>query len=333
MFSSFSVYATCAPTNGQAGHEGSLREIENAARWSEDAGCAGILVYTDNGLADPWLVSEVVMSATQRLAPLVAVQPLYMHPYTAAKMITTLGLLKCRSVHLNMLAGGFKNDLIALGDNTPHERRYDRTTEYTTVLMDLLRGEKPVSFSGDFYHTENLKLTPPLPKELLPKVLLSGSSEAGLAASRRLGATAIQYPQPPDKYTHKVSGDTIDYGIRIGIIARSDSAEAWRIAEERYPEDRKGQITHQLSMKVSDSTWHRQLSELGSYAGERNPYWLRPFENYKTFCPYLVGSYEEVAEVVHGYLDLGYKTFILDVPGSPDDFEHSSRVFELAEGG
>ena len=35
------------------------------------------------------------------------------------------------------------------------------------------------------------------------------------------------------------------------------------VARERFPEDRKGQITHQLAMKVSDSAWHRQLSELG----------------------------------------------------------------------
>jgi hypothetical protein len=32
---------------------------------------------------------------------------------------------------MNMLAGGFKNDLITMNDSTPHDRRYDRPTEYT----------------------------------------------------------------------------------------------------------------------------------------------------------------------------------------------------------
>ena len=40
-----------------------------------------------------------------------------------------------------MLAGGFKNDLVALGDQTEHDDRYARTVEYTQILTALLRGE------------------------------------------------------------------------------------------------------------------------------------------------------------------------------------------------
>src|SRR5689334_13726612 len=87
------------------------RRIADVARWSEAAGCTGILVYTDNSLADPWLVSQIVIESTQTLCPLVAVQPVYMHPYTVAKMVSTLGFLHGRRLFLNMVAGGFKNDL------------------------------------------------------------------------------------------------------------------------------------------------------------------------------------------------------------------------------
>jgi alkanesulfonate monooxygenase len=38
---------------------------------------------------------------------------------------------------------------------------------------------------------------------------------------------------------------------------------------------------------------------------KRMPYWLRSFENYKTFCPYLVGSYSTVAEELARYIALG----------------------------
>ena len=34
----------------------------------------------------------------------------------------------------------------------------------------------------------------------------------------------------------------------------------------------------------------------GADGERRSPYWLGPFHNYKTFCPYLVGSYERVAD-------------------------------------
>ena len=75
----------------------------------------------------------------------------------------------------------------------------------------------------------------------------------------------------------------------------------------------------------------RGVSELGEHAaGEDNPYWLLPFENYKTFCPYLVGSYDTVAEEVARYRAVGYETFILDVPESPEELEHIGMVFDRA---
>jgi alkanesulfonate monooxygenase len=62
-----------------------------------------------------------------------------------------------------------------------------------------------------------------------------------------------------------------------------------------------------------------------------SPYWLVPFENYKTFCPYLVGSYECVAGELARYARAGYRTFILDVPPSQEELEHVGIAFAKAE--
>src|SRR5262245_15054921 len=308
-----------------------LKRVEDVARWSDEAGYAGILVYTDNGIADPWLVSQVILRSTKTLCPLVAIQPIYMHPYSAAKMVSTLAFLHERRIYLNMLAGGFKNDLIALNDETPHDDRYVRTVEYTLIMKALLSSPEPVTFEGKYYKVTNLKMTPPLPEDLSPGILISGSSDAGLAAAREIGATAVKYPKPPGEEVDQ-RGDTIDSGVRVGIIAREDSGEAWRVGHERFPEDRKGQITHKLAMKVSDSQWHKQLSELGEQpVSDQNPYWLGPFENYNTFCPYLVGSYDIVADEVARYISLGFTTFILDIPPSEDEIGHTAVVFERAQ--
>jgi alkanesulfonate monooxygenase len=256
-----------------------------------------------------------------------------MHPYSVAKMITSFAHLYGRRVYLNMVAGGFKNDLLALSDFTPHDERYARLLEYTTVIQSLLRTADPISFEGRYYKVTNLKLTPPLPAELMPGMLVSGSSEAGMDAARQLRATAVEYPKPPAEYATAPPANIASRGIRIGIIARSEDAQAWTVARARYPEDRKGQLTHQLAMKVSDSSWHRQLSELGNTeAGAENPYWLVPFQNYKAVCPFLVGSYDRVAEEVARYVDVGYRTFILDVPASVEEMHHTGVVFERAVG-
>ena len=102
------VFATCPPSFA-ASPQTYLREVLEVARWSEAAGCEGILIYTDNGLVDPWLIAQAMITHTKRLRPLVAVQPVYMHPYAVAKMVASLGFLHGRRLYLNMVAGGFKS--------------------------------------------------------------------------------------------------------------------------------------------------------------------------------------------------------------------------------
>ena len=149
-------------------------------------------------------------------------------------------------------------------------------------------------------------------------------------ACRELGATAIKYPKSPTEENEN-NNDIIPSGIRVGIIARHDEEEAWAVAHHRFPEDRKGQLTHQVAMKLSDSVWHKQLSELAKEKSTaRDPYWLVPFQNYKTFCPYLVGSYEVVSCEITRYILAGYRTFILDIPPDRDELRHTAAVFNQA---
>ncbi|HUP25820.1 MAG TPA: LLM class flavin-dependent oxidoreductase [Thermoanaerobaculia bacterium] len=321
----FDVFSTCPPSSAY-GHDYSTRVAE-VARWSERAGCRGILIYTDHSLLDPWLVAQLIIERTQSIRPLVAVQPLQMHPYTAAKMVASLGALYGRGVLLNMVSGGFRNDLSALDDRTEHDRRYDRLLEYVTIVKGLLAGGSPVTLRGDFYRVENLRLTPAPSPELMPDVFVSGSSEAGAETARAIGAVAIRYPRPATAET-----PTEDWpertGIRTGIIARESDEDAWEVALRRFPADRRGQLTHQLAMKVSDSVWHRQLSEMAGAEKTDGPYWLFPFENYKTMCPYLVGSYQRVGEELARYHRLGVRTLILDVPPDEEELWHTRRALE-----
>ena len=327
---SIELFSTC-PQSSAIQADSYVRRVADVARWSEQCGCKGILVYTDNSLVDAWLVSQLIIQNTERLCPLVAVQPVYMHPYSVAKMVASFGHLYGRRIYPNMVAGGFKNDLAALNDLTPHDKRYARLVEYTTIIKELLTSPAPVTFEGEFYNVNKLKMTPSLAAELFPGIFISGSSEAGLASAKALKATAVRYPKPVKEYEGEAPPDGVDSGARVGIITRSAEAEAWEIAEQRFPEDRKGQITHQLAMKASDSFWHYRLSQIAKETRTgRSPYWLRPFESYKTFCPYLVGSYDQVAKELARYVNLGYRTFILDIPPDQEELQHIAIVFDLA---
>jgi alkanesulfonate monooxygenase len=326
---SIRLFSTCPPSS-QYQHGGDyLRKVKEIAEWCDDAGIEGILVYTDNSLADPWQVSQVILSSTSNLAPLVALQPVYMHPYTAAKMVTTFSYLYNRRIYLNMVAGGFRNDLIALDDYTEHDERYDRIVEYISIMKFLFDQPGPLSFDGTYYTVKNLTIKPRIPPGLIPEVFLSGTSAAGIAAARKIGATSVSYPGNPNE---EAIDRGVPAGIRIGIIAREESGEAWKIAYERYPVDRKGELMHAMARRTSDSAWYEQLSQLDERPAEHSsPYWLVPFKNYKTFCPYLVGSYDEVSGEVSKYIRQGFQTFILDVPPSREELDHTAIVFDGAQ--
>ena len=323
------IFSTC-PQSSAVPAESYVQNIAEVARWSEEFGCKGILIYTDNSIVDPWLTSTIVLQNTARLCPLVAVQPVYMHPYSVAKMVTSLAYIFGRRVYLNMVAGGFRNDLAALNDTTPHDKRYSRLVEYTGIISKLVTSAEPVAFKGKFYQVENLRLQPPVPPELAPQIFISGSSQAGLEAAEELNAVAIHYPEPPEECRLALKTGT-RAGIRVGIIARESEQEAWQVANGRFPASRKGELTHELAMKTSDSVWHKQLCADKEVANQvHSPYWLRPFETYKSFCPYLVGSYSQVTDFVSAYISRGFHTFILDIPPAREELLHISIVFQNA---
>jgi len=56
-------------------------------------------------------------------------------------------------------------------------------------------------------------------------------------------------------YMHPyAAAKTVASGIRVGVIARATADEAWRIALERFPEDRRGQLTHSIRGDAAEVT-------------------------------------------------------------------------------
>jgi alkanesulfonate monooxygenase len=222
--------------------------------------------------------------------------------------------------------------LVALGDTTPHDERYERLIEYVAVMKSLLADQGPVTHEGKHYRVRNLRMAPGLPRELIPDILVSGSSEAGEAAALTMGAISVTYPEPLNDDTQSAPADGRRRGVRVGIIARETADEAWEIAYERFPDTRAGRITHGLAMTVSDSQWHKQLSSLDERpATPDHPYWLGPFQTSATFCPYLVGTYDRVADELARYVEHGASVFILDVPPSREELVHTGISIRRAQ--
>jgi len=266
-----------------------------------------MFVYTDNGLVDPWVVAHHALSATRTLRPLVAVQPVYMHPFTVARVVASIAHIHGRAVDLNLVAGGKRADLVALADGARHEDRYDRLVEYATLIKRLIETDGPLTFRGRYYDVTDLRLIPSVPPELQPRLLISGASAACRDAARTVGAVSITSPPPLADLEPARSDDLLEHGIRVGIIARTDTGEAWAAAHTRFPHvERNGHRDHM------------------------DPYWTWPARAHGTYCPYFVGTRDRVSAEMKGYIARGVRTVITDTPVGPEDLFEAQRVIEEA---
>jgi alkanesulfonate monooxygenase len=327
------LYSTCRSSFYY--HEQSrLSTLLEIARWADDAGYRGALLYTDYAALDAWMAAQATIVNTTSFVPLVAVQPKDMTPFALARAVSSLAQLYGRRVDLNFVSGGFGRDLAVQGDDVPHDARYDRLIEYVTVIRMLLGGGL-ANFSGTYYNISRARLTSPVPADLMPTAYVSGSSAASVNAGESLGLGQLSVLMPPSEFVRQpVPSNRNSSAGSLGIIARDESSEAWRIARKRFPADPEGAARMKLLLSTSESSWQSQLAAVPIPDDtEGEAYWLVPFRYRHTFAPFLVGSYDEVAQTVMTYLNGGIRTFVLDVPQEPDDLYHARIAIERAVAG
>lgn len=328
--SGVTIYSTCRSSIGY-NERSHMRRLLEIAGWADDAGYRGALVYSDNTSIDSLMAAQAAIADTDSFVPLVAIQPIDRSPFTMARAVSSLAHLYGRRIDINFVSGGFSRDLAVQGDTASHDARYDRLTEYATIVMKLLTGEM-VKFEGEYYNFRRARLTAAVPHDLLPRAYVSGSSPASLRAGEALGVGQLSFPLLPEEFASPdVRKNKFGSGISVGIIAREDSAEAWRIAHKRFPATPEGAERMKLLLSAAVSSWQPQLASVPIPDEEPGQtYWLVPFRYHHTFCPYLVGNYDEVAQAVTTYLNGGIRTFVLDIPEEADDLWHARTAIERA---
>jgi len=305
--------------------------IARAGKWAEAGNCRGALIFTDHYSPDPWVVAQHLIERTETLVPLVATQPPYVHPYALARIISSIACLYRRRVDVNLVTGGNRDHLAAVGSHIDHDERYRRLIEFAKAIGTLLGSTEPVTMNGTYYQLNSAFLHPPLRPDMFPRFFAGGSSAAVRDAVRALGITRLQYPRPLGDYPPGAT-DLQGTGIRVGIIARDTTAEAWRVAHRRFPVNNAGERRRELMVPAIDSGWWHQLREVASRAPlADSPYWVYPLKAYAEYCPYLVGDHRTVAEYFAGYLDLGITTLILHSPQDEADVPNAMIMLEQAE--
>ncbi|MGQ4806991.1 4-(gamma-L-glutamylamino)butanoyl-[BtrI acyl-carrier protein] monooxygenase BtrO [Candidatus Entotheonellaceae bacterium PAL068K] len=304
-------------------------DIEETIQWSDAFGATGLLLFTGNDtFVDPWAATIAIMERTQRLTALVAVNPIYMHPFSTAKMVSGIAYVYGRKLYLNLVTGTAVNYLHQLNDKLEHDERYARLEEYGELMTKLLAG-KPVTHAGTYYTVEGLHLRPKPSDELMPEFFVAGHSEA----AGRVATTmqAIQMRMLPPSLAKGLPRGT--RGVNLGIVTREDETKAWEAAHALYPKDELGRMLHDMAMDNTDSVWKHRLKQVADLQADAHEgFWLRPFGDFQSDCPTFVSSYDRVATLLTDLTRSGIEALIIDLARpEKSEFEHIANAFERAQ--
>lgn len=313
----------------------------DVARAAEHLGYEALLCMVGGYCNDPWLAATYLMPQTEKIKAIVAVRPGYTHPTVIAHQAASFQELSNGRLWLNIVSTSHESELRAYGDMLDKAARYRRSHEFMHILNHCWKGEK-FAFQGEFYHVDGAGL--PRPLAVRPKIFSGGSSEEGIELAARWSDVHLSYGETPPQIRETVEkvgeraarhGRKLEFGIKINVIARRTSEEAWAEAERQLaniPDEVIAQQQQTISTRVSTGQARVQALNPGH---KHDPAALVPYPNIWSGSGLtgggggsttLVGSFEEVAERIDEYVSVGVEHMLLS--GHP----LLEGAYEVAEG-
>ncbi|MFC9787007.1 LLM class flavin-dependent oxidoreductase [Rhodococcus sp. NPDC127528] len=317
--------------------EPTLEYLTQVARAAEHAGFTGVLTPTGTHCEDAWLTTAALIPLTERLKFLVAFRPGVISPVLAAQMAASYQRLSGGRLLLNVVTGGDSIEQQSYGDWLTKDQRYARTGEFLQALRGTW-GEAPFDFDGEHYRLRGA--TTSAPPNPLPPIYFGGSSAAALPVAGAHADVYLTWGEPPAAVSAKIAavrehaeraGRTIRFGIRLHVITRDTSADAWAVTERMLAGLDPDAIADAAARFANaESEGQRRMTALhgGSTANlEIAPnLWAGVGLVRGGAGTALVGSHTEVADRIEEYHDLGIDEFVLS------GYPHVEEAYWFGEG-
>ena len=324
--------------------------LAECARAAEISGFQGGLLPSFPMTDEPWAISAFLARETRTFRFMIAFQPGFLNPVTAARMTASLQRATGGRTLYNIITGGGGPSQLWWGDSVGHDDRYGRTTEFLDVLRGVWKGGGSFTHRGKFFQVEDAGLPDPLSRESFPEIYFSGSSDAALVSAARHADYYLSWLEPTAALADKFSrvkertaqlGRRIKCAVRVDIVARPTEAEAWR-------EVRRGFENADPALVAKFKGGPGSSDSVGA-ARQSN---LRPttLNSYKDLIIEpnvwsgftllrggqtngIVGSYEQVAEKLDQLVQLGADSFILaSTPHLEEAYRVGEEVLPLVRG-
>jgi alkanesulfonate monooxygenase len=310
------------------------------ARTAELLGFESVLTPTGSWCEDAWITTSALSQVTTRLKFLVAFRPGFISPTLAAHQAATFQRVSGGRLLLNIVTGGDPVEQARFGDHLGHDERYRRTAEFLRVLRGVSEVPRGSTFDldGDYYRIEGARIDhgdwDP------PQIFFGGASTAAEDVAAQYVDTYLAWGETPAQIAERLTrlrakaadrGRRLQFGIRLHVISRDTSADAWAHAERLLSAISDERIASaQRVLARSESVGQRRMTAL--HEGRTANLEISP----NLWAGYglvrggagtaLVGSHTEVADRIAEYHDLGIDHFILS--GQP----HVEEAYWFAEG-
>lgn len=312
-----------------------LRQLAGAI---DQLGYAGALLPTGKSCEDAWITAASLIAVTQRMKFLVAIRPGITSPGAAARMAATFDRMSGGRLLVNVVTGGDPAELAGDGVHLDKQARYELTDEFLTVWRKIMQAQV-VDFAGQHLTIKGSKLLFPPVQTPYPPLYFGGSSPIAKAVAAQHVDLYLTWGEPPDQVAEKIAevrrlalerNRTLRFGIRLHVIVRETTAQAWDAANDlvRYLDD-ETIAAAQAALATADSEGQRRMVAL--HQGSRNNLEISP--NLWAGVGLvrggagtaLVGDPDTVAQRMQEYIDLGIDTFIFS------GYPHLEEAYRFAE--
>ena len=313
--------------------------LATVARAAEQLGFEAMLTPTGTFCEDAWLTTAALLGETDRIKFLVAFRPGFVSPTLAAQMASTYQRMSGGRLLLNVVSGADTHELARFGDWLDHDARYERAAEFLEVVHGSWSGE-PFDFAGEHYRVQEAT-TRQVP-DPVPLVYFGGASPAAEQVAARLVDVYLAWGEPPAMVRERIErvgalaathGRTLRFGIRFHVISRDTSAAAWAEADRLLASVPDEAITAaQADFAATQSVGQQRMASLHGNGRDRASLEISPGVWAGVGLvrggagTAIVGSHEEVADVIATYHDLGFDEFILS------GYPHLEEAYWFGEG-
>jgi alkanesulfonate monooxygenase len=213
-----------------------------------------------------------------------------------------------------------------------HGRRWSsdeqiaRTGEFLDVAKGFWQGP-PFTYQGKYYGVVDGGFAPALQGETLPRIYLSGTSDAALALSARHADVHFFPLAPVDEVRAQIvglealaraQGRTLRYGLELDVLAHHTPEEAWAEAQREWEQAQNKTVPISREVEIKAHTpFDALITGEHLWAGFGS---LRPGPRTG-----LVGSFAQIETLIGEYQDAGVSTFVL---GAYPHLEGAYRIGE-----